>query len=122
MLTAEASTATPGAHMPATEQMVKVMRKPTPDAEYTWVSKLEESFRQRGLETMLHDRIQFDTISRFFLCQSHLMTYSEFCDKLEDSGKLSEAQSGRETIKTLRGEMHQGICAVHDLVIVIGRK
>ena len=50
------------------------------------------------------------------------MTYEEYCDKLEDNGKVEEALSGRKAIKSLKGEMHEGVSAVHDHVCVVGKK
>lgn len=59
---------------------------------------------------------------RTFMGQIHIMTYEEFCDKLEETNLVDQAQEGRKIIEKLRTEFSSGSYANHDYVCVVGRK
>lgn len=52
----------------------------------------------------------------------HLMTYEEYCTKLEESDMLEQAQMGRKEIETLKEEFQLGVSVDTEYVCVVGRK
>ncbi|KAL9038297.1 MAG: hypothetical protein Q9214_005337 [Letrouitia sp. 1 TL-2023] len=108
--------------MSATEILVSTMRQPTPDAEYRWVQRLGSIFSENGLDEVVYDRIPMLDKYRTFIGQVHIMTYEEFCDKLEERDMADQAQEGKKVIEKLRTEFCNGSYADQDYVCVVGRK
>ncbi|MCJ1245730.1 hypothetical protein MMC30_002934 [Trapelia coarctata] len=122
MLTSKAIAPNPEVSKSATETMVSVMRKPTPTSEYNWVPRLGSMFSEHGLESVKCDRILMVDKYRSFMSQVHLMTYEEFCEKMEDAGMAEQAQMGRKAIDALGEEFRHGVSADTDHVCVVGRR
>ncbi|KAI4157390.1 MAG: hypothetical protein LQ342_008308 [Letrouitia transgressa] len=122
MLSTKAYTTSADLETSATEKLVATMRQPTPDAEYRWIQRLGSVFSEHSLDNVDYDRIPMINKYRTFIGQFQIMTYEEFCDKLEETNSVDQAQEGRRIIEELRTEFCNGSYIDQDYVCVVGRK